>query len=228
MNEIQNQKKEVRKTIRELFVKNKEYCAEIKLAFENAKYVQAFFEKLVSNKDYKTIFGYAELPDEFPCLNLLKFFNLQKKKITALPVVKGNELIFREFNFTNEAEKTKKSKIEKSLVEGERFGILEPDKTCKEIFSTLSEVSETVQVQKLIEASPILVLTPARAFTKDGARLGRGGGFYDKLFAKLQHFQSIHSEIQFTAVGLVFSFQILEQIPTDARDFQVHKVLTEK
>lgn len=228
MTEIQIQKKEVRKSIRELFKKNEEYCSEIKLEFESPKYIQAFFEELVHNINYKTVFGYAELPDEFPCLNLLKFFSVQKKKITALPVVKGSELVFREFNFGGGAEKTEKYNAEKNLVSGESYGILEPNETCREVFSTFSEASETAQVQNLIEASPILILTPARAFTKYGARLGRGGGFYDKLFAKLQYFQRLHSEIQFTAVGLAFSFQILEQIPTDTLDFKVHKVVSEK
>ena len=64
-----------------------------------------------------------------------------------------------------------------------------------------------------------LFLVPGLAFTARGQRLGRGGGFYDRLLSK----RSAHS----TAIGICFSQQIVTQLPREPHDQDVDAVITE-
>jgi hypothetical protein len=75
--------------------------------------------------------------------------------------------------------------------------------------------------QKLTEVptfddAQIICIVPGRAFTKDGKRLGRGIGFYDRLLEK---------NSQMTAIGVCFSTQIYEDLPEDTWDKRVEKVV---
>ncbi len=65
-----------------------------------------------------------------------------------------------------------------------------------------------------------LVIVPGVAFTRQGQRLGRGGGYYDRFLSRLgQHTVS---------VGLAFEMQIVEQIPTNEKDMPVDYIITEE
>ena len=64
-----------------------------------------------------------------------------------------------------------------------------------------------------------LFLVPGLAFTANGARLGRGGGFYDRLLPR----RSAHSR----ALGICFALQVLEDIPREPHDQRVDAVITE-
>lgn len=66
--------------------------------------------------------------------------------------------------------------------------------------------------------TPDLIIMPAVACTKDGQRLGRGGGYYDEL---LKSCPGIFS------MALVFDEQITETIPMEAHDQRVNMVVTE-
>ena len=70
---------------------------------------------------------------------------------------------------------------------------------------------------KLDEAA--FILLPGVAFGRDGARLGYGGGFYDKLLARLAH--------QPALVAAAYSLQIVEGIPQEATDRKVEWLVTE-
>jgi 5-formyltetrahydrofolate cyclo-ligase len=62
-----------------------------------------------------------------------------------------------------------------------------------------------------------LLLVPGVAFTRRGARLGRGGGYYDRLLADAAGCIS---------VGLAFDIQLVDEIPTDSHDREVSIVVT--
>lgn len=64
-----------------------------------------------------------------------------------------------------------------------------------------------------------LILVPGIAFTADGQRLGRGGGYYDRLLASPQ--------LRALKIGVCFSAQIVEQLPRDAHDMAVDRVIHE-
>jgi len=84
------------------------------------------------------------------------------------------------------------------------FGVLEPTG------------AETVPVASLRQA---LICVPGLAFTPGGHRLGRGGGYYDRLLAAAGP-QSI-------SAGLAFSFQVLDQLPQSLGDQRLNLILTE-
>ena len=63
-----------------------------------------------------------------------------------------------------------------------------------------------------------LIIVPARAFTLEGVRLGRGGGFYDK-YMSLADFRAYK-------VGITFACQIFDELPKDDHDILVDRVIS--
>lgn len=64
------------------------------------------------------------------------------------------------------------------------------------------------------------ILLPGVAFARDGSRLGYGGGFYDKLLARMPH--------QPVLVAAAFGMQLVPQIPQEATDRKVEWLVTEQ
>tara|TARA_B100000427_G_scaffold9649_1_gene8329 strand:- start:597 stop:1106 length:510 start_codon:yes stop_codon:yes gene_type:complete len=60
-------------------------------------------------------------------------------------------------------------------------------------------------------------LVPGIAFTTSGKRLGRGGGYYDKLL-------SIYPET--LKIGITFNERIIDDIPTESHDISMDYVFT--
>lgn len=68
-----------------------------------------------------------------------------------------------------------------------------------------------------VEAEDIdLLVVPGLAFTKDGYRLGFGGGYYDRFLANYKG----------RTVSLAFPIQLNEDIPIEAHDIPVLKMIT--
>ncbi len=63
------------------------------------------------------------------------------------------------------------------------------------------------------------ILLPGVAFGRDGARLGYGGGFYDKLLASLARRPAL--------VAAAFAMQIVENVPQEPTDCKVEWLVTE-
>lgn len=63
-----------------------------------------------------------------------------------------------------------------------------------------------------------LALIPGIAFTRDGARLGRGGGYYDRLIPRLNC----------PCWGLSYSCRIVESLPVDPWDGVLDRVITSR
>lgn len=64
-----------------------------------------------------------------------------------------------------------------------------------------------------------LVIVPGRAFDVKGRRVGRGGGYYDRLFQKLSP--------RTKRVGIAFSCQIVDEVPHEEWDAGVDMVVSE-
>jgi 5-formyltetrahydrofolate cyclo-ligase len=64
-----------------------------------------------------------------------------------------------------------------------------------------------------------LVCVPGVAFSPSGHRLGRGGGYYDRLISELSP--------ETMTVGLAYSFQMLDTLPEHASDRRVRFIATE-
>jgi 5-formyltetrahydrofolate cyclo-ligase len=61
------------------------------------------------------------------------------------------------------------------------------------------------------------ILCPGIAFTNEGARLGHGGGFYDRYLKSSQGTRLI---------GIAFKCQIVDTLPVDEHDVPMHEIVT--
>lgn len=68
-------------------------------------------------------------------------------------------------------------------------------------------------------ASLEIILVPGLAFTRSGRRLGRGGGFYDRLLA--------HPDCRARRIGIAYDLQIIDDVPCEPHDQRVHQIITE-
>lgn len=62
-----------------------------------------------------------------------------------------------------------------------------------------------------------LLIVPGVAFGRDGARLGRGGGHYDRLLARSSGYISI---------GVAFDIQLVDELPAEPHDRRADIVVT--
>jgi 5-formyltetrahydrofolate cyclo-ligase len=78
------------------------------------------------------------------------------------------------------------------------------------------ESGEGVEISDLSDA---LVIVPGVAFSRAGDRLGRGGGYYDRLLAR--------AAASVVSVGLSYGFQLLDAIPRASHDQRLDVIATE-
>ena len=79
-----------------------------------------------------------------------------------------------------------------------------------------ANIPEPIADDPVADDKTALVLMPGMAFTKDGKRMGYGGGFYDKFLA---------AEPDHPTVALCYDFQMVEDLPTEEYDIPVDCVL---
>lgn len=94
----------------------------------------------------------------------------------------------------------KKSKI-KELTETKAFG-----RTFRQPLEIASEVD------------PKIIIMPGLAFDREGNRLGRGKGFYDRFL----------SEGKYIKIGICFHDQLVDEVPVDSFDIPVDFIITDK
>lgn len=87
-----------------------------------------------------------------------------------------------------------------------RFGILEPDPG---------------RCHPAQDKPPEVAVVPGVAFDRRGYRLGFGGGYYDRLFARPQMARTLR-------IGLAYDFQIVDRLPIEPWDQPMHAVCTPK
>lgn len=76
---------------------------------------------------------------------------------------------------------------------------------------------------KSISETPDVMLVPILAFDRHKFRLGYGKGYYDRYLKKnLKEYKKI------VTVGVAFSFQKHDKLPTDKNDIKLNYILTEK
>lgn len=135
----------------------------------------------------RTVLAYHSMPREVDTHTLLEVLR-ESGHTVLLPHILGNgRLELRRYDGAA------------SLQPSRHFHILEP---VGEAFTHLQSID--------------LALVPGVAFTLSGQRLGRGGGYYDRLLPQLTAAR---------CVGLAFPFQLVEQLPTEPHDVRLHQVL---
>lgn len=60
-------------------------------------------------------------------------------------------------------------------------------------------------------------LVPGLAFTKDGCRLGYGGGWYDRLLAQVPK--------HIPRIGIAYDFQLMDELPSEPHDIRLTDVV---
>jgi 5-formyltetrahydrofolate cyclo-ligase len=70
-------------------------------------------------------------------------------------------------------------------------------------------------------ADPRIVCVPCLAFTRKGERLGYGGGYYDRTLQSLRESKNI------TTIGIAYSSQEVEKLPTEEHDQMLDFIVTE-
>jgi 5-formyltetrahydrofolate cyclo-ligase len=71
------------------------------------------------------------------------------------------------------------------------------------------------------EILPEVLIVPLVAFDRTGARLGYGGGFYDRTLAILRSGGTVH------AVGFAYAAQEAPSLPCEATDLRLDAIVTE-
>ena len=85
-----------------------------------------------------------------------------------------------------------------------KFGTLEPNKRNKEVI-------------------PDLVLVPLVAFDNQLNRIGYGKGYYDRSLKKINKIKK-----KIVSLGIAYSFQKYDKIPTNKHDVKLDYILTER
>jgi 5-formyltetrahydrofolate cyclo-ligase len=91
---------------------------------------------------------------------------------------------------------------ETKLVPGP-MGILEPE-------------AQGVGLEPVNESAVDVWIVPGLAFSRSGARMGYGGGWYDRFLAK--------SHLSAVSIGVAYPFQIVDSLPLESHDLPLSDV----
>ncbi len=159
--------------------------------------------KFLNTKEYKKcelLLCFISLNDEINTDLILKTA-LEQKKLIAVPrVISSTEMDF--FLLKNELP------LENQLIKGS-FSILEPADFLEKLLPDFLRTRKTV------------ALIPGLAFDKNGFRLGRGKGYYDRYLSRTGN------AIDFPLFGFCFDFQLVASVAHDEHDFPVWQIITE-
>lgn len=137
------------------------------------------------------LFLYISFKDEVITDNLIDLAEKEGKEVYA-PLINGKEMGF--YRIDN---------IPKEQLVTNRMGILEPPEGLDEYFPDDRSI----------------MIVPGLAFTPNGDRMGRGGGYYDKY---------ITNNRVINRIAITFELQIRDNIPTEYWDKKVDIVVTER
>jgi 5-formyltetrahydrofolate cyclo-ligase len=157
--------------------------------------VRRIVERLLQHPDLhraKTVLLYAHHDTEVATDDLAKEL-MKRGKAVAYPkmtVVPGLMTLWRIKNLD-------------ALIE-HKYGIRAPD------------VTRSVPIEPM---TVDCIIYPGLAFTKGLARLGQGGGYYDRLSTKVAD--------NCARIGICFETQIADELPLEAHDAKMHWVVTE-
>jgi len=159
---------------------------------------------------------------------ILKKSAIIKKKLFSLPEFKKAKLVMFYASRQNEVDTHRM--IDEALGAGKKVALprCAGQKTfvAKEISNRHTDLEkgaygiyEPRKEAPEVDAGRIgLVVVPGVAFDIKNERLGRGKGYYDRFLKKLPRGK--------TTIGLAFDFQIVKDLPKDAHDIPVSKVIT--
>lgn len=161
-------------------------------------------------REAKSVGAYMPLLDEVDITPLLSFGSLGELALPlgagfpgrvsspSEPEYTGKKFYIPAFDETSGSYRM--ARLTTELKKG-RFGIMEP---AVPVFATADELD--------------LILVPGVAFDRAGNRIGRGGGFYDRL---LPRYRAVRA-------GICFGFQCLEALPAEKHDTRMDWLITDE
>ncbi|HUC20127.1 MAG TPA: 5-formyltetrahydrofolate cyclo-ligase [Candidatus Polarisedimenticolaceae bacterium] len=161
-------------------------------ANERTEKSHTIIKRLLSSSEYQqagTIFCYIATALEVDTSPLLQQI-LADGKTLAVPRIEGDTIIPKQVTDLN------------ALLPGP-YDILQP----------------AAESPNANEQDIDLVIVPGLAFTGKGARLGHGGGYFDRWLATLP--------AATITVGLAFDIQLAKELPQEAHDIRLTKIVTE-
>lgn len=147
----------------------------------------------------KVVLGYMSFGAEFETMEWVRQV-LRDGKQLLLPKVNAD---------TKQLELYRVSDLQQDLAPG-KWDIPEPLETRCPRVEALEQID--------------FILLPGVAFSRDGARLGYGGGYYDKLLERISKSSRGNPP---ALVAAAFSMQLVNEIPQEATDRKVEWLLAE-
>ena len=152
----------------------------------------------------------AALPAYQRAATVLGYMNFGSEFASELWVARvladGKRLVLPKVNrHTNELDLYRVDDLASQLAAGS-WGIAEPVVERCERLIDLNEVE--------------FALLPGVAFARNGARLGYGGGYYDKLLARINPHP--------VRVAAAFALQVVQNVPQETTDVEVEWLVTER
>lgn len=154
-------------------------------------------------------------------------------RLLQLPAYLQSEAVLGYMNFG--AEFASELWVERTLADGKRLALPKVNRHTNhldlywvddpenQLMAGLWGIREPVveRCEKLSAPDEVeFALLPGVAFTRDGARLGYGGGYYDKLLAGMAQRPIL--------VAAAFALQVVDSLPQEATDVKVEWIVTEQ
>lgn len=147
-----------------------------------------------------TVLLYWPLPDEVDTWALIRSLCAQGKRVLLPKVISDTAMTLHPYDGDG------------AMAIGP-FGILEP---CTPPIALAELQAITLPDDGNGKGNKAVAIVPGMAFDRQGHRLGRGKGYYDRLLQQLPHLYTI---------GLCFSFQLVDGVPAEATDIAMDEVV---
>ncbi len=180
--------------LRKKMIEKRQRTSYDEIATKSEEIKKRLFELDVFEKS-KTVMFYVGKGDEVQTKDMV-LESMKMGKIVSVPYIENSG--------NREMHASLLKNFDRDLVKGE-YGILSPKKESYRPINT---------------SSLDLIVIPGVCFDKNGNRIGRGGGYYDR-FLKSVSKKAI-------LIGLAFDFQVIRDVPHDEKDIPVQIIVTEK
>ncbi|MBL9132195.1 MAG: 5-formyltetrahydrofolate cyclo-ligase [Verrucomicrobiaceae bacterium] len=159
-------------------------------AEQNTALITALKHHAASWPSYQTVAIYGGLRGEPDLIGSFLPWLQEKGHLVSLFAIDGQNLAPR--HICHEADLVRSS-----------LGAWEPRETCPPL-----EIADLD-----------IIIVPGLAFSPQHlTRLGRGGGYYDRLLA--------HPQCKARRIALAHAFQLMDELPVEAHDERVHQIIT--
>jgi 5-formyltetrahydrofolate cyclo-ligase len=180
-------------SLRSEMIRKRDALSQVEIHNKSSK----ILERLLRTKEYKRaeeVFTFVSFGSEVDTNNLILNALKSNKKVYTPKIIDKGIIEFYEIR---------------------SFQDLAPSK-----FEILEPTTDRRGKIKGSEGNQLMII-PGVAFDTQGNRMGYGGGYYDRYFAK-------NYDCQVLRFALCYELQILGRVPTEEYDQKVDKIITEK